>query len=558
MTAPDFEGQHAEQQHDLLRPTLTRLRAILLQERRLLIFLILYALAIGFFWLIIPLTVQELVNTFAFAIQPIMVVTLAAIMAAVLLFAGAFRILQFYAAEMLERRLFVRVALALASYLPRFRPDSFRPEHASRFFETVLMQRALSSLLVDFINVLVGGIIGMVLLVFYHPAFLVFDFFLIVAVFVIAFLGRGGLRATLQMSEAKYDVFHWFQEVTDNLLHFKATRCAPLVLRKADMLSAFYIDARKDRFRVLVRQYAGSLLLQVMIHTGLLGMAGWLVAIGQLTIGQLVGAEVIIATLIVSLESVVKRTYVMFYFFTALVELDRLFSLPKDQRPLARTVSQPVSPRRGLKVTCRRVSLSLDGAALLQNTHFEIGAGEKWGIVCESETVCHMLSRVLAGIEVPAAGVIRYDEVDLRDLGSDTVNAYRGLVLSWQISLFEGTLEDNITMGREDILAEDVLWALRLVNLLEDVEQLPHGLGTPVGLGGKSFTPSQKLRILLARAIVTRPPLVILGGALEEISSKVREAILRHLCSPDQPWSVLIVTTHPEIKKMLQHCIEVR
>ncbi|EAR22609.1 ATP-binding cassette domain-containing protein [Nitrococcus mobilis] len=558
MTAPDFEGQHAEQQHDLLRPTLTRLRAILLQERRILIFLILYALAIGFFWLIIPLTVQELVNTFAFAIQPIMVVTLAAIMAAVLLFVGAFRILQFYAGEMLERRLFVRVALALASYLLRFRPDSFRPEHATRFFETVLMQRALSSLLVDFINVLVGGTIGMVLLVFYHPAFLVFDFFLIVAVFVIAFLGRGGLRATLEMSEAKYDVFHWFQEVTSNLLHFKATRCAPLVLRKADMLSAFYIDARKARFRVLVRQYAGSLLLQVMIHTGLLTMAGWLVAIGQLTIGQLVGAEVIIATLIVSLESVVKRTYVIFYFFTALVELDRLFSLPKDRQPVVRIASQPVSSRRGLKVTCRRVSLSLDGAALLQNAHFEIGAGEKWGIVCESETVCHMLSRALAGIEVPAAGVIRYDEVDLRDLGPDTVNASRGLVVNWQISLFEGTLEDNITMGREGILAEDILWALRLVNLLEDVEQLPHGLGTPVGLGGKSFTPSQKLRILLARAIVTRPPLVILGGALEEISSRVREAILRHLCSPDQPWSVLIVTTHPEIKKMLQYCIEVR
>ncbi len=558
MTAPDLEGQHAEQQHDLLRPTLTRLRAILHQERRLLTFLILYALAIGFFWLIIPLTVQELVNTFAFAIQPIMVVTLVAMMAAVLLFVGAFRILQFYAGEMLERRFFVRVALALASYLLRFRPDSFRPEHASRFFETVLLQRALSSLLVDFINVLVGGTIGMVLLVFYHPAFLVFDFFLIIAVFVIAFLGRGGLRTTLQMSEAKYDVFHWFQEVTDNLLHFKATRCAPLVLRKADMLSAFYIDARKARFRVLVRQYAGSLLLQVMIHTGLLGMAGWLVAIGQLTIGQLVGAEVIIATLIVSLESVVKRTYVMFYFFTALVELDRLFSLPKDRQPVARTVPQPVSSRRGLKVTCRRVSLSVDGATLLQNAHFEISAGEKRGIVCESETVCHTLSRVLAGIEVPTAGVIRYDEVDLRDLGPDTVNAYRGLVPSWQISLFEGTLEDNITMGREGILAEDVLWALRLVSLLEDVEQLPHGLGTPVGLGGKSFTPSQKLRILLARAIVTRPPLVILGGALEEISSRVRETILRHLCSPDQPWSVLIVTTHPEIKKMLPHCIEVR
>ncbi|MCO6440883.1 MAG: ABC transporter ATP-binding protein [Nitrococcus mobilis] len=558
MTAPDLEGQHSEQHQALWRPILTRLRSILSQERRLLVFLLVYAVAIGLLWLIIPLTVQELVNTFAFAIQPIMVVTLVAIMAAMLLIVGAFRILQFYAIDILERRLFVRVALALASQLLHFSPDSCRSEHASRFFETVLMQRALSSLLVDFTNVLVGGIIGMALLVFYHPAFLLFDFFLIAAVFVIALLGHGGLRATLQMSQAKYEVFHWFQEVTDNLLHFKTTRCAPLVLRKSDTLSASYVDARKSRFTVLVRQYTGSVLLQVMIHAGLLGMAGWLVAIGQLTVGQLVGAEVIIATLLVSLESVVKRTYVVFYFFTSLVELDRLFSLPKDQRPLTRVVSQPVSSSRGSRVTCRNVSLELDRAPLLQKAHFEVGPAEKWGIVCESETVRHMLSRALAGVEAPAAGVIRYDEVDLRDLDADTVNAYRGLVLSWQISVFEGTLEDNITMGREGILAEDVMWALRLVDLFEDVERLPHGLGTPIGLGGKDLTPSQKLRVLIARAIVTRPPIVILDGALYEIRSGVREAILRRLCSPDQPWSVVIVTTHPEIRELVQHCIEVR
>lgn len=557
MPAPHSNGQHADQQQSLLWQILARLRLVIKQERRLLILLILYAVAVGFFSLIIPLTVQELVTTFAFAVQPIMVVTLVAIMAAVLLFVGAFRVLQFYATDMIERRLFVRVALALASQLLRFRPDSFRAEHASRFFETVLMQRALATLLVDFMNVAIGGIIGMTLLVFYHPYFLVFDFFLIGSVVVIALLGQGGLRATLRMSEAKYDAFHWFQEVTNNLLHFKTTRCAPLVLRKADALSASYVDARKSRFRVLVRQYAGSVLLQVMIHTGLLGMAGWLVAMGQLTVGQLVAAEVIIATLLVNLDSVVKRIYVVFYFFTALVELDRLFSLPKDSRPLTHALNLPMPVRRGVNVTCRHVSLSVNSAPLLRDAHFTVGPGEKWGIVCESETVRHALSRALAGIDTPDSGVIRYDDVDLREMDADAVNARRGLVLSWQISLFEGTLEDNITMGREDVLSDDVRWALRLVDLAEDVERLPHALGTPIGSGGKDFTPSQKLKILLARAIVARPPLLILDGALYELRSDVRETILRRLCSPDQPWSVIIVTTHPQIKDLVQHCIEV-
>ena len=70
-------------------------------ERRILALIFSYSLAIGLFSLIVPLTVQELVNTFAFAIQPITIVTLAGVMVAGLLFVGAFRALQFYAVEVL-------------------------------------------------------------------------------------------------------------------------------------------------------------------------------------------------------------------------------------------------------------------------------------------------------------------------------------------------------------------------------------------------------------------------------------------------------------------------
>ncbi|MGP0591622.1 hypothetical protein ACTRXD_03660 [Nitrospira sp. T9] len=71
------------------------------QERQILLTIIMYALAVGLFSLIIPLTVQELVNTFAFAIQPIMVVTLVSIMAGILVFVGIFKTLQFFATDLL-------------------------------------------------------------------------------------------------------------------------------------------------------------------------------------------------------------------------------------------------------------------------------------------------------------------------------------------------------------------------------------------------------------------------------------------------------------------------
>ena len=152
----------------------------------------------------------------------------------------------------------------------------------------------------------------MTLLALYHPYFVIFDVVLLGSVVLIGILGKGGLRATLSMSEAKYSVFHWFQEVADNLLHFKATNSSPFILRNADALAADYVYARQSRFRILVRQYIGSLVLQVVLHTGLLGTAGWLLSQGELTLGQLVAAEVIVASLLLNLDSVVKRMYVVF------------------------------------------------------------------------------------------------------------------------------------------------------------------------------------------------------------------------------------------------------
>jgi ABC-type bacteriocin/lantibiotic exporter with double-glycine peptidase domain len=95
------------------RDMIARISLLFRLERRVIGLIVSYALAIGLFSLIIPLTVQELVNTFAFSIQPIMIVTLAGIMALTLLCVGAFRALQYYAVEILERRIFARVAIAI-------------------------------------------------------------------------------------------------------------------------------------------------------------------------------------------------------------------------------------------------------------------------------------------------------------------------------------------------------------------------------------------------------------------------------------------------------------
>ena len=484
---------HSDNQSNLFQAVVGHLGLLFRLERRILGLIVSYSIAIGLFSLIVPLTVQELVNTFAFALQPITIVTLAAVMVAGLLFVGAFRALQYYAVEVLERRIFARVAIAMAQQLPHLRYQGFKPRFANYFVETILMQRAVSVLLVDLINVIVGGAVGMTILVFYHPYFLLFNAILLVGFNVVFFLmSHGGLKADMDMSHAKYDTLHWFQEIAYNLLHFKSTDSQALLIKKTDQLLDTYVGVRKTRFGILIRQYLGSLGWQAIVHSGLIATAGWLLGIGQLTLGQFVAAEVVVSGILSSFDGVVKRMGHIYYFLTALTELSFLFSLPKDQDAATLSIPLPDPTVHGIRVTCKDLTFApAGGPPVFEHFNLEVTPGEKIGIYADSTMAKTALARVLGGLESPTAGVIRYNGVDLRHLNLDSVNRFRGFILDSQLSLFEGTLEENIVLGRDYIPYSDVRWALRFTELEEEVDALPQGLKTHVRTAGKRW---QKLR----------------------------------------------------------------
>ncbi|MCC8985768.1 MAG: ABC transporter ATP-binding protein/permease [Nitrospira sp.] len=540
---------HTDNQSSLFQAVVGHLGLLFRLERRILGLIVSYSIAIGLFSLIVPLTVQELVNTFAFALQPITIVTLAAVMVAGLLFVGAFRALQYYAVEVLERRIFARVAIAMAQQLPHLRYQGFKPRFANYFVETILMQRAVSVLLVDLINVIVGGAVGMTILVFYHPYFLLFNAILLVGFNVVFFLmSHGGLKADMDMSHAKYDTLHWFQEIAYNLLHFKSTDSQALLIKKTDQLLDTYVGVRRTRFGILIRQYLGSLGWQAIVHSGLIATAGWLLGIGQLTLGQFVAAEVVVSGILSSFDGVVKRMGHIYYFLTALTELSFLFSLPKDQDAATLSIPLPDPTVHGIRVTCKDLTFApAGGPPVFEHFNLEVTPGEKIGIYADTTMAKTALARVLGGLESPTAGVIRYNGVDLRHLNLDSVNRFRGFILDSQLSLFEGTLEENILLGREYIPYSDVRWALRFTELEEEVDALPHGLKTHVRSAGKIFAPTHIVRILVARAILGRPQLLIFEGILHNMHPAMRETILRRLCSKEEPWSVIFVSNDPNL-----------
>ena len=534
---------------------LARLNLLIGLERRILTIVVSYAVVIGLFALIVPLTVQELVNTFAFAIQPIMIVTLVATMFGALLAMGAFRVLQARAVEILVQRLYTRLAVAFTEALPRFRENVFLPQHTNTFIEAELLPRALVAMLVDVINVSVSGAIGMAILIMYHPYFLGYNTLLITGfAFLLTFFGRGGLRITQRVSRLHYQTFHWLQDIGINRLHFKSTDSLPLLLKKTDALVKAYVMARKTRSDILSgAQYKSTVVFQAVAHSGMIGLGGWLLSVGDITLGQFVAAEVIVGTLLLNLDTVARRMYAAIYVATSLHELSTLFDMPKEDvsGPVAAWLPDP--SLQGVRLTCKDVSFAApDGPLLFERFNLEVMPGEKISVLSGTSRSKTSLALVLAGLYHPTGGVIRYNDIDLRDVSLNYVNRCWGLMLDSHPTLFDGSLEENITLQRPSIQFEDLSWALRFVELEEEIDAMPQGLETLVHGNGANLTRSQVLRVLLARMIVTRPELLIFNGSLHNIEPALRLTLLRRLCSKEEPWSVVFVSNDPEVSQLVE------
>ena len=532
----------------VLRDIFAHLGILLKLERSILGIIASYAVAIGFFLLCVPIAVQELVSTFSFAMEPRMIFTLALFVASSLTGVAAFRVLQARAVETLQQRIYTRVAIAFTRLLPRLRDNTCAMPQAYRFMEADLLTRALVAMVADLFNVAVVGTIGMTMLILFHPYFVLYILVLILGfVGLLAMFGRGGFFITLDMSRLHYEIFGWIQNIARNLPHLRAAGDSPYLLERTDTLTRIYARIRQRRSDTLTgRQYKAAALWQVVGHSGLLITAGLLVVDGQLTVGQFAAAEVLVGNLLLNMDTLARRMVAMFFTFVSCREMAAVFSLPTEEDGAKQTLPATQFVDSGIRLTCRNLSYTAqDGVPIFQNVALEVAPGETVSVLCGTNRAKTALAKVLAGLHPPSTGFVRYNAMNLAEVRRDSISRVRGLILDSHPTLLDGTLEDNITLGRPTIEYQDLQWALRFVELDNDIDSMPQGLNTPVSGGETYLSVSQILRLLVARAIVTRPRILIFDGTLHNMLPATRELLLRRLCAKDERWSVIFVSNDP-------------
>lgn len=521
---------------------LSRFLSLMRPERGDIIAITVFALVVGVLGLATPLAVESLVNTVAFNryVQPIVV--LAIILFAFLAFAGMLTVIKAVESEVIQRRLFVRVALDLGHRLSNVNlPDldgHNGPEMVNRFLDITTIQKSVASMLLDGIGLAISVIIGMVVLAAYHPFLLGFDIaLLILMAFLIFVMGHGAVKSSIKESKEKYRMLSWLENIVANPTAFRLHGGDLLAMDQTDQMAAKYLEYRKYHFRILVRQIVFAVSLEVVASVVLLTIGGWLVISNELTLGQLVAAELIVAVIVGAFAKMGKHLESFYDLMAAIDKLGQILDLPEADvggYDLLRSDGP-------MRLDVRDLSVAAGGATVVNGFSAKLAPGSSAVLLGPPGSGKSVLLEALATLRPPALGSIEVNGVDLRQL--DHAQYAKNIGFARGVEIFDGTIEQNVDLHRSEIAASDVQEALQFVGLADEVRFLENSLETELVGGGRPLSATQCARLMIARAIVGRPSLVLIDSLLDGLPQNTAEEIISRLHARPMPWSLVVATS---------------
>lgn len=546
---PPLAGAAQSETPSSERTPLHRVLSLMHAERGDIWVIVVYSAITGLLGLATPLAVETLVSTVAFGrvLQP--VVFIALMLFAFLAFSAAIVGLQTYVVEIIQRRFFARVVGDLAYRLPRVEQQAIDEQDSrelvNRFFDVFTIQKIVTSMLLEGISVILFAAIGMAVLSFYHPWLLGYNFVLLMLLsFVIFVLGRGAVKTSLKESKIKYKTAAWLEQLAACPIAFRSWGANEFALDRADHLTYEYLQARRSHFGILIRQIGFSLGIQAVASTVLLGIGGWLVISGQLTLGQLVAAELIVTVIVGAFAKLGKYMEQYYDLMSSVDKLGLLFDLPMERQDgLLMIPSDSPAEIVISELECP----GGPGRPGLEKLSLKVRPGERLMLYGDSGSGSSQLIDMLFAIRKPHAGHIAINNIDPRDLRPDALRRTAAMVRD--IEIFPGSIAENVHLERPGVSTSDVREALEATGLIEEVSRLPEGLETELINNGYPLTPDQCRKLMIARAIVGHPTLLLIDKTVDGLPDRDVSRIIDLLVAPNHPWTLVMATGRIDIAK---------
>jgi len=501
----------------------------------------------GLIALSLPLGVQAIINLIQGGQISTSFIVLVIIVVLGISAAGAMQIMQLRITESLQQSIFAKAAFDFALRVPNIKSEElyrqYAPEIMNRFFDISSVQKGLSKILIDFSTSTLQIIFGLVLLSLYHPIFILLSFTVVVIIYIILrYISKLGLETSLLESTEKYRVSYWLQEIARAKLTFKLAGKTDLAIREIDKRTSQYLEAREKHFIVLRQQMIILIGFKVFVAASLLLIGGILVINQQMNIGQFVAAELIILLVIGSVEKIILCLETIYDVLTSLEKIGQVSDLQLENNNTG-DVFRTDAP---ISIEMINVSFAYPKAQkyTLENINLKIESGDKICILGDNGSGKSTVMKLLSMQYEIKSGNICFNNFPIKSYNSGTIKQYVGSYINEE-TIFNGTIADNITVGRENISPIDIMKSAEKMFLSEYIKELPDGLKTKVYSDGQALPKSVIQKILLTRSIVSKPSLILLEDCFENLKYSERIKIIDYLVSDEIESTVVIIGTDP-------------
>jgi ABC-type bacteriocin/lantibiotic exporter with double-glycine peptidase domain len=466
-----------------------------------------YGVGISLLSLATPISVQMLINTIANTALTAPLVVLSLTLFGLLTISSLIYALRVHLMELFARRFYARM-VAEISLISVYAQNPFFSDLKSsplfnRYFDVIYVQTAIPILFIGGFTTLLQIAVGFVLVSLYHPYFLAFTLVTIALIWVV-WLAWGGraLRTGVDLSHAKHKTAAWLQTIGGSNGFFKSQRRIDYALDKTDEYTRVYITERKRHFRHLFSQTMAFLLMYAAASAVLLGLGGWLVIQNQLTLGQLVAAELVLSAAFFGVAQLGSYLGYFYDLFAAVEEISQFYDVEQEQ-------PKGADPFEGPDHTI--VMKGVRGPARHEDAQFdlEIPSGAIIMAAASHHGVQGLFSNLLKMHVLPKGGYATMGGIDVKDIEAHHLR--KNVHVLDRPTFVEMTIRDYLALSCKETAPRRMVGALETVGLADTISTFEKGLDTPIASTGYPLSAVELQQLKLANALLEQPRILVLS-----------------------------------------------
>jgi ABC-type bacteriocin/lantibiotic exporter with double-glycine peptidase domain len=467
---------------------------------------IVYGVGISLLSLATPISVQMLISTIANTAMPAPLVMLSITLFGLLLLSSLLYAMRIHLLELFARRFYARLVseislIAIYAQNPFF-TDTTRSALFNRYFDVIIIMSRMPILMLDGYSILLGIVVGFVLVSLYHPLFLIFTLVVVGLIGLIwAIWGNRAIRAAIDVSHAKHATAAWLEQVGESNGFFKSQRRVDYAIAQTDKYTHGYLDARKRYFRLHFAQALSFLFIYAAASAVLLGLGGWLVINFELTLGQLVAAELVLSAAFFGV-AMLGSYLTYFYDLCAAVEEVSLFFDVEQEDPSGD------DPLIGIDHTLVFKDVSGKARHETARLDFTIPTGSIVMASTSQHGVQRFFTNLLKLYEFPATGYTTLGATDLKEIEAHHLR--RAVYVLDRPSFVPMTVREYLGLSCEKGDSWRIIEALETVGLASTISAFDKGLDTKIAATGYPLSTAELLMLKLASALLAKPKILIL------------------------------------------------